>query len=67
MEISTEWSSAPLHLSVVVIEKGAFELPSTTVEKDMEIQEVVAIIFEALETILNEWGNRQEELGPEKN
>ena len=31
VEQSRERSSAPLHLSVVAIEKGAFGLPSTTV------------------------------------
>ena len=31
VEQSREWSSAPLQLGVVAIEKGAFWLPSTTV------------------------------------
>ena len=31
MEQSREWSSAPLHLGVVAIEKGAFGSPSTKV------------------------------------
>ena len=31
VEQSREWSSAPLHLSVVAIKKGAFESPSTKV------------------------------------
>ena len=30
VEQSREWSSAPLHFSVVTIEKGAFGSPSTT-------------------------------------
>ena len=31
VEQSREWSSAPLHLGVVVIEKGAFGSPSTKI------------------------------------
>ena len=31
VEQSREWSSAPLHLVVVVIEKGTFGSPSTTI------------------------------------
>ena len=31
VEPSWEWSSVPLHLSVVAIEKGAFKSPSTKV------------------------------------
>ena len=31
VEQSREWSSAPLHLGVVAIEKGAFQSPSTNV------------------------------------
>ena len=51
VEYSREWNSAPLHLGVVTIEKGAFWSPSTAVanftylHKPASVEEIRYLIF----------------------
>ena len=54
VEQSRECSSAPLHLSVVSIEKGACESPSTNVVNFTLLES--SILREKMEQILREYG-----------
>ena len=44
VEQSREWSIAPLHFSVVAIEKGAFELPSTLLILTHSLNGVIKLV-----------------------